>query len=159
VNIPPLPTDNLYKFIALAGLATALFSYGFAITRISDIDLRLVESRTESDILQLERDALTHDIANPHSRPEDMAQVQSKILELAIKSARLEGRNKQTGVLVSDLKLAWGFLGIGMAGGVLFSFYGFKFWYRRVQAPQDKLIQMQLMREAPAAPGAKKPPG
>jgi hypothetical protein len=39
--------------MALAGLAIALFVIAFATTRTLDLELRVVESRTESEVLRL----------------------------------------------------------------------------------------------------------
>jgi hypothetical protein len=47
MNLPSLPTDNLYKFLALSGLAIVLFSLVFPIIRISEIRMQIIEVDTQ----------------------------------------------------------------------------------------------------------------
>jgi hypothetical protein len=52
--VPTLPTDNLYKFMALSGLAIIIFSLVFPMIRISEIKLKMVEVETQLAVLHIE---------------------------------------------------------------------------------------------------------
>jgi len=52
--VPTLPTDNLYKFMALSGLAIVIFSFVFPMIRMSEIKLKLVEVETQTELLEIE---------------------------------------------------------------------------------------------------------
>ena len=53
--IPTLPTDNLYKFMALSGLAILIFSLVFPVIRMSEIKLKMVELEIQGEILKIEK--------------------------------------------------------------------------------------------------------
>jgi hypothetical protein len=62
MNLPNLPTDNLYKFMALSGLAIFLFSIVFPLSQIHDIKLKMVEIETQQEVLKLEVEQIGNDV-------------------------------------------------------------------------------------------------
>ena len=43
--LPPLPTDSLYKFCALAGLALMVFYATYSEIKLTEINLQIIEGR------------------------------------------------------------------------------------------------------------------
>lgn len=62
MNLPTLPTDNLYKFLALSGLVIALFSSIFPSMRISEIKQKSIEVETQIELLGIDTGYLETDI-------------------------------------------------------------------------------------------------
>lgn len=54
MDIPTLPTDNLYKFIALSGVLIFLFFYIYADYRMNEIKEEIINIETESGELEFE---------------------------------------------------------------------------------------------------------
>ena len=67
-----------------------------------------------------------------------------KLIE--IKRAELEGKTKENGELIEDLKSYLIFLVAGGMLGLLFCFFGFVLWYKVVQRPSDLLLKAQVER-------------
>lgn len=64
MNLPILPTDNLYKFLALSGLAIIALCIVFPLQRIHDLDLKLIETGTKIKVLKLEQKYLQDNLIN-----------------------------------------------------------------------------------------------
>jgi hypothetical protein len=61
MNLPSLPTDNLYKFLALSGLFIVLFSFIFPMKRVGELKLKASEIITQAEVLRIEIDDLEYD--------------------------------------------------------------------------------------------------
>ena len=62
MNIPNLPTDNLYKFMALSGLAIFLLSIVFPLRQVNDIKLKMIEIETQVEMFKLESEKFGDDV-------------------------------------------------------------------------------------------------
>ena len=148
MHMPSLPTDNLYKFLAVSGLVIFIFSQVLPVIRISEIRMKLVEVRTQSNILKVLSEELEEDIAIWKNKtsltPEEKDSFRKRLIEIRIKTAELRGRFEQVESLNRDLDylmiLFWGGLLIGVGISVL----GFLAWYFIVQKPNDLLLRKQV---------------
>lgn len=145
--MPSLPTDNLYKFMAIAGLvftAIGLVSpaiyktdwYNDAITRSEKLDQRVAEGRLRieeiairSQLTEKERSALLDRLSKQFS--EDIADERYAL------NQQLEQRQNLADEKVEGLQ--W----CGVAG-FLVSLAGFICWYQRVQSMQDSILRMEF---------------
>src|SRR6266853_268176 len=59
MHFPNLPTDNLYKFLALSGVVVVLASIFYPKSRLGEIQQRVIEVTAEMRILDLENKRLT----------------------------------------------------------------------------------------------------
>lgn len=158
MNIPDLPTDNLYKFIALAGLILLLFSsiYYQVFSRdvlLKNIDLRAEMSRMEKEVefLREDTDSLKEDKQaikqdNSVSQEEqnnvgkNIEGLNQRTREAILKTIELERIGK--GVLIYNDQIAllrWSSI-IGAITGILLLIIGFYLWYTRIQIYQDKIL-------------------
>jgi hypothetical protein len=148
--VPTLPTDNLYKFMALSGLAILIFSLVFPMIRIGEIKLKLVEVETQTEVLGIETDNLKKDIEHSLNESklhfQDLENDRKRMSELQIKSVELKGRTKLVRELMEDLRSYLIFLVVGGMLGLLFCFFGFVLWYKLVQRPSDLLLKAQVER-------------
>jgi len=148
MNLPTLPTDNLYKFLALSGLAIAIFVLVFPMIRISEIRLKLVEVKTQSKVLAVEIEELKEDTDRWAKKtslsPEGTASLRKRLIELRIKGVEIRGRFEQIKSLNRDLDYSMILIWVGLPLGMLISFLGFLLWYFRVQKPNDLLLRKHV---------------
>ncbi len=62
MNIPNLPTDNLYKFLALFGLVLFLFCNIYPTTKLNKVEEEVIKIKTEIGEIDLEIDFLEEEI-------------------------------------------------------------------------------------------------
>ncbi len=59
----PFPTDNLYKFVALAGAALLITSFAFPLARLDEIELAVQQTSAQRKVFDVEVSALEADLA------------------------------------------------------------------------------------------------
>jgi hypothetical protein len=62
MNLPTLPTDNLYKFTALFGLAIIAFCIIWPLQRYNEINLKMAEIHIQIEILEIDIENIWDDI-------------------------------------------------------------------------------------------------
>jgi len=130
VTIPNIPTDNLYKFIAIFGilLSFGLFLYSdYVKNKIQDEILTYAKVNTEREYKLIE--------GYSKNKLEDMKLLKSKYLNmLEIEGAKL---------IVSSKNYEF-YLKLRNFGSPLFlmiSIIGFGLWFFKVQQYQDRILQ------------------
>jgi len=136
VDIPGLPTDNLYKFLALSGLLSAGFiwwgvtkrwealverAYGFN-TKVRERNIQLQHLVIDSRIMTPETEGILKERIRKNATDEQADEVLGMHLQDAIDRLK---------------KLSVHGLGV-MAFALLMSVFGFFAWYLRVQRYQDE---------------------
>jgi hypothetical protein len=96
MNLPSLPTDNLYKFLALSGLFIVLFSFIFPMKRIGELNLKSLELKTQVEMSRIEVDYLKRDTTTWAEKakldPEETVLIRKRTREAQIKIAELHGK-------------------------------------------------------------------
>ena len=181
MDYPTLPTDNLYKFVALAGLAVVLISLTYPVGKFVELQLAAVETRFEITKLNIEKDDIKSDLEELRTERsltlknrlplrEQERQRLNKIEPQKTESAMEELKDQLSAIMVLqerqrlssiktvdadkavaklDTQLKWlriyGWASIvGLLIGSLVALAGFRRWYIRVQAPNDRLLVKQL---------------
>jgi len=151
MNIPSLPTDNLYKFLALSGLVICLYSFIFPMKNIGELELKSLDIKTQSEVLRIEIDYLKTDTITWAEKakldPEETVLIRKRTREAAIKAAELKGRMEQIEVLRKEVLFYWKLLRITYFLGTAISLAGFCLWYILVQRPNDILLRKQIKKE------------
>lgn len=158
MNIPDLPTDSIYKFVALAGLILFLISpiyYQFFSRDVllKNIGLRAEMQRMKKEVEFLKEDTilLREDIQakkqdgsvsqeKHQNAGEKVEELNQKTRETELKSIELQ--RITNGVFVYNDQLAllrWSSV-IGVIAGILMLVLGFYLWYTRIQLYQDKIL-------------------
>ncbi|HSI42835.1 MAG TPA: hypothetical protein VK949_00700 [Methylotenera sp.] len=117
-----IPTDNIYKFSCLFGLAliiVAVFSLVSTYTATLDRKVKYAEI-----LIALES-------------KEPRTKIENHVLELNTKLLEVTKANEKNIYFAIGL-----ILGIGM----LLSYYGAANWYKKVQLRDDRLVQLQLQK-------------
>jgi len=137
-----LPTDNLYKFMAIAGVSIALFSIYLMFTRAEQGTARVDQLERESTVLFEEE----HQVEIAWEKLKDKTGPRAKSLEDARNEIKKrKARNyeevqatmrfgKLNLLLVKDLQVAH-------YVGVVLAVVGFFLWYFKVQRFMDKAIR------------------
>ena len=141
-----LPTDNLYKFFAIAGVSMTLLSLYLMLTRAEmgttmrnqlDLEARLIEieeKQIEEAWKNLKQKAgpeakalekARNDIATRKARLSENARAATRFLQMSV-------------AIVKDLQVAH-YLGYVFAG------LGFFLWYYKVQRYMDKALKQQKL--------------
>jgi hypothetical protein len=149
MNLPSLPTDNLYKFMALAGLAAFFFSVVYPTWQTRELKVKQLEQDAERAVLQIEHAHLVAELydasgkVKPDAQPDGLA-TKRRFRDLEIKAAQLEGKKQVLIRLAAEANLFSLAFWYGIVAGLIVTIWGFALWYRRVQKPQDALLQQQL---------------
>jgi hypothetical protein len=150
MTLPLFPTDNLYKFLALSGLALLVFSVVYSTTRMTELRIRQAETRSQLKILTLEIKVIEKELDQAKqvqpSSTEQLAILSNRGLQGQIKTAQISSYNEQTMVLVEELGFFMLFLYIGMFFGLTMAVVGFWLWYHKVQRPLDLIAQKRLLK-------------
>jgi hypothetical protein len=158
--IPPLPTDNLYKFCAVAGGLAIVVSGLVVFQAWRDVlgQERSISTRT-ADELEREWDfKLAEMVAKPWWQPDGgtesektaaLAELQKQANDIKAAmgdaSKRLEADRERLDVARYDFGIVRLAAGIAAVFGVVLGVYGFYNW-RLVQLKQDQLLDFELRR-------------
>ncbi|MBU9579631.1 hypothetical protein KTE26_14450 [Ralstonia mannitolilytica] len=121
-NRIPLPTDNIFKFYALFGLLTLVFSFGSVIYLTKSTNELLFTAVVELETLK----------ALPHPAPVD--EVRKQVLQRKIEIASDDKKTLQAGCSI--------LAGLSVLGMV----YGFRKWHSEIQPVQDELARLQVRK-------------
>ena len=159
------PTDNLYKFIALSGLAI-LLACGWAHLRV-DIEVMKLDRDANSLIQRMVRDHASHmaeqfDTAAIDTRAgiiHNSETLQERVDQIFASSYPNEDSQNnelaelgwKRGTLLRNNTPERTFLKCGIGFGFVVAIFGFVLWYRRVQRPLDKILDSQY-RQATTEP-------
>ncbi len=126
--LPNLPTDNLYKFLALAGLTLGLFSFVFPNIQEHDVSRVLWETKIDIDVAG---EQLRKPIKDDEMRILDLQH------NLRIQQAQAKNKTMLLGELTNELAEVRFVSKIGIVLGLVLSCCGFSLWYVKLQRHQD----------------------
>lgn len=166
MQIPNLPHDNLYKFIAFSGLALMLFvSYMFftKTVELSDDWIKLEGQSRDlvrtSEPLRAQIDSVKKRMTELEKLPADrrgaeidaigkaLAEMGPGTAEMNKKADEVKTQEELLKMREVDLKLIKSSFKAGNILGLIFLIVGLGLWYVRVQRPQDQLLKTQLSAE------------
>ena len=147
MEIPSLPTDNLYKFSALCGLFIIVIGLGYPSSKVFEIQLYLNEVTTEVAISTARADAFQRLSDRLGENPE-RTRVQFEHYESARdagleSSAALMKKTDRVAILVEQNNFYFA-VGVGFSiAGLILSCWGFTNWLR-LQRASDAMTLKQL---------------
>lgn len=170
--IPNLPTDNLYKFIALSGVFLLCFSMYFVKDKIYTLGERVYEENLKIAELTIKINFFKEDIsafkklskntvlAQQGKLQEDNSKIsiyindaefkelrrtiKSKQLQIQIDSEKIKISLKYTQHLLNEVESYNNQLYFWSITFLLMSAYGFQMWYKKVQKPLDLKIATEF---------------
>ncbi|MFH1315373.1 MAG: hypothetical protein ABIH67_03175 [Candidatus Uhrbacteria bacterium] len=145
MNIPNLPTDNLYKFIALVGVVVLLAASYFPIIKARELRLAMIEIEGKIKSLEIEVQYL-QDInkklePNESTGDRNKEELLDKAYKLKMKNEELRTNSKKVEVIGIDYECIRKIQTYGMIFGFILSAFGFFLWYFKIQKYQDKQLK------------------
>lgn len=153
LDLPNLPHDNLYKFVAFAGLALLIVSnvlYERSISELNDLAV-IVQSKHEASQSRAEIDRLMYESI---SRRIESATEKNEIQGIRDQAFQVATASQErSDALMNDLKRYGArnadidrqeYLSIaGTTVGAILMILGLYLWYVKIQRPQDMMLLQQ----------------
>ena len=133
-EILSLPTDSLYKLLALSGLLVMFSSVFFILKRKTSIDEKLYNIE-RAQVENQARAKFIKDQKNPDSALEIFVRNEVQGVDL-----------KETKRLIKQSMTASGLLILCFSIGLTMSVSGFVLWYKKIQVYQDILIEVKVKK-------------
>lgn len=151
--MPNLPTDNLYKFMALSGLFLFCFSLYFITTKVDALEERVYkdgiaysEWKVKAEALEKEIDHLTTEKSLAAQKSIEVNEsLKSKLLEHNINLAKVKHATLYSKNNLEQIK-HYQQIGFWLkVVSLLLSIFGFALWYFRVQKYQDIALKNEAL--------------
>jgi len=170
MNLSTVPTDNLYKFMAIFGLILLITCTIYPISKINtaerakiDVEISLQKLEREMDHIKTEAETISSELTSIENDSEsDISSQKTEIIEL-IRNKRnsLQSRNDDleiniidikekrmlSSLLVSELRFFLYFGSLGSIIGSILMLSGFYLWKNKVQRYQDIILKKESERE------------
>lgn len=172
MNIPNIPTDNFYKFIALSGTIIVLVTLYTSITKVSEVEDKLIEAEEIVKTIAVKIESLNRKVSfidsiiensdmkqndkifkhvgkieleySPLEMKELLKEEQEALFLIKIEQVKSEANNKSIEHLHKRASSIF-YVGIFIIIiGLLMANIGFTLWYVRVQRPLDMALQNEL---------------
>ena len=145
MNYPLIPTDNLYKFIALSGLAITLLSLTYPVSKLLELELAAVETKSQQKKLAIEDAEIKREIEILEKEKNPSSQTIIALRERMVQQ-RIKAVEFSKIIAITEIQLKWvqRYINASIAGliiGPWIAFFGFKRWYINVQRPLDEQIK------------------
>lgn len=143
-----IPTDNLYKFIAIFGLIIFVLAVIYPRKALNELYLHSLELYGQVKILELQSVNLENKL-NELGLPTDKGTLEQKeefkkeAFNLKLKSQELKNANAKNDYLLKQYQSYLKYSYLGMTSGILLMFLGFILWYFKLQLYQDIIIKKE----------------
>jgi hypothetical protein len=149
MTLPNLPTDNLYKFLALSGLLLAVISFAFPMKLIYEAREQLLSQQTEFEVLKIELESIHARVESAEMKGTLGTGEGRELLEKHYKNeialVKVNSQAAKIRLLSNEIESWKLWMAILVGLGIFFAVVGFILWYQVVQAPADKLLRLQLV--------------
>ena len=135
LDIPSLPTDSLYKFLALSGVLMAFGSIFF----YSKLRLAIRKKIYDVELDQAENEAIISYFERQESHSPE------RLLELRKNTNKAKVSVKEIRSLWKDLKNLRVVFCLIIGIGLVMAATGFVLWYSKVQVYQDTLLEFRTL--------------
>lgn len=147
MSIPKLPTDNLYKFVAIFGIALFIFASAIYISTMPNIIQRITDLEVQKYKLTNDNVVLYEEYKHIKTRDKVIGEdLHNKTIELKINNLELWRVNN----LIDVNNHQWKSYNNMFTTSLITSFFsiiiGFYFWYRNLQQYQDKIIKYEALK-------------
>lgn len=168
MQFPNLPTDNLYKFIAISGLILIFLSTVLPAWTIHNMQLEQIEIEGEIDLNIFKTKLLEEETKRMQKLDEyleslsptryrklmksedklskELERTRETIMDLQNKNMQINIKNKKVKYFVDKITQMKLVFIIGNFIGTMFTYYGFSLWYRRLQKYQDQIIKNEATK-------------
>ena len=142
-----LPTDNLYKFLAISGLVIAMFSVYYLFQKSHELQFLIVEQKAELELQKYqmgrydEKFKLQEEQLSTEETSEKKRSVLDNIDKDLIEYAKAQTNSELNLAKIKILHHEYFYYKVtGITGFILGLFlmvFGFVLWYKKIQKPLD----------------------
>jgi hypothetical protein len=151
MSLPNVPTDNLYKFIALSGVLIILSSSYLSIQFIFDSSQKIRELNMDISIYYSKAEFIVEDIedlrdSNPKWDNEEISELNYLIKEqrkLLLEKIEVEEKKKELNRLDETTSIVIKYWLLVLFISIAMMIYGFSKWYTKVQRFLDKKLKKE----------------
>jgi hypothetical protein len=138
MNELPIPRSNMYKYVALSGVAIIIVTLVFTVSRLYDIEDQILAAEERIEIMTARLEA---------GKGPEGGEPGSE-LEQTLNRIRLDAANKQLEALKSRSLALREWATILFTLGIVVAAYGFTRWYRKIQMPMERIAHHQAEQYA-----------
>ncbi|MBU0680428.1 MAG: hypothetical protein KKD73_03305 [Proteobacteria bacterium] len=138
-------TDNLYKHLALWGLASLVFSLVYPFSQVHRFNLEAYELQAQATVdynvkesLMAQRQSILEDSGGAAGNDPTLVDIDDELLMV---TAQIDARTDKADYQLYIISLYTKFGLAGAVVGLLSAIVGFRLWYVRVQRPLDVYLQ------------------
>ena len=142
-----LPTDNLYKFLAISGLVIAMFSVYYLFQKSHELQFLIVEQKAELELQKYqmgrydEKFKLQEEQLSTEETSEKKRSVLDNIDKDLIEYAKVQTNSELNLAKIKILHHEYIYYKvtgiIGFIFGLFLIVFGFVLWYKKIQKPLD----------------------
>jgi len=133
----PIPASNMYKYVALSGVAIVIVTLVFAVSELFDINDQVLEAEERVELMTARLEAGR----NPEGREP------ASELEQTLNQIRLDSASKRLDTLRDRSLELREWATILFTVGIAVSAFGFTRWYRKIQMPMERIAQRQAEQQ------------
>lgn len=145
-------TDNLYKFLAMSGVALASLSLAYPTQLVNELEIQVVELKAQRSKLEIKNDLLRRQMKlvdsgqiNGKTSSAEVATMLKAEAELKSNESDFTASTEKTKLLIAQAHF-FNTLGLfGSVTGLCMAALGFFRWYKKVQLPADKKAVAESM--------------
>lgn len=149
MDFSSLPTDNLYKFMALAGILVAMLSIAMCFWAIRSLTLRLHQLDIEvAEVEVYERYLRDLSATGDQSKIADAQhEFLRQALDVELKLAQAGQKVKHCDFYLREIWVFHILMAVGVGLGVTLACIGFDLWYDRLKIHLDAAVQINVVGE------------
>ncbi|MGD0779600.1 MAG: hypothetical protein ABR954_02295 [Dehalococcoidales bacterium] len=146
-----LPTDNIYKFLAIAGLILIILCDTIPILIERDLSIQTIQTQGDYNTLNQEVNFLAEDISWAQNNKENLTveqaqELQDRARQQLLKNIELNNKLNLLNFYKDELNQIWIFRWVVISIGILLAIIGFGYWYFRWQQPLDLIIRNETQK-------------
>jgi len=129
----PIPSSNMYKYVALSGVAIIIVTLVFAVSEVFDIHDQVLKAEERVEVMTARLEAGKNPEGNEPASE----------LEQQLNQIRLDAAEKQLQVLKDRSLELREWATILFTIGIAIAAFGFTRWYRKIQMPMERIAEHQ----------------
>jgi len=150
-NLTP-PTDNLYKFLAIAGVTLMIIGIISGVTKFNEFSADSAQYTMDSAALRADVDTMNVRLKIAEKSQKTSAsetnEIRNKLEAIERQRANLEARFENEKAKVQDLHTQKKYVTSLVTVGLVAAVIGFVSWYFRVQVYQDAVTRLDAEQRA-----------
>jgi hypothetical protein len=137
MKFPEIPTDNLYKFMAISGIILFIAAF-LPVVHSFKLKVESIRLNGEIETLQKEIEWASSCINNSKKKKqsEDIEMQRKQVISQIQLNTKIQEHERLVRMQKAEIKFSWFALGLGS----FLIVYGFKLWHEKLQKPRDIIL-------------------